>query len=542
MKKALSFLFFCFTLTLFSQQWDWARQATQTKGIQESKDVYSDPSGNVYMIGYNDTTAYYGNTILGKGSFVVKYSSTGNLLWAKDMPGQLQALATDALGNLFLLGNFSNVITIESFVLISQGMSDLYLAKINSTGSIQWVKSYGGGMTDSGLEMEIDKNNNIYIAGTFQDSISFDSINLRVMETNNYGTKLFYLVKINPSGIADWARTSPYNSPSNLYQYHTPQFLCIDKNNNIYITGEYTSFPCYQYYCEKGFILKYDESGTLKMDQRPWMSLETLYGFVVDDNLDILVEYHSGSHYTDCANLIKYDSLMSTKWEIGLGCYSCGSNYTFTYGLSADSLNNCYVMGYFNSSIFLYGQWIVSNGLNDILVAKFDSSGNPIWIKTAGGNGDENYPNYYSSKQTMYVDKAGNCLVTGLFNTDSSIQNDTIAFNNDTLKNDGSWQQIYLAKILNTNSITTDQNILRHHQNTDYKIFPNPSSGLFTIQGPNTNNSTICIYDVLGNCILDNTPIQNNTHQIDISNQAKGIYFVEIISDHQKNVKKISLQ
>lgn len=74
-------------------------------------------------------------------------------------------------------------------------------------------------------------------------------------------------------------------------------------------------------------------------------------------------------------------------------------------------------------------------------------------------------------------------------------------------------------------------------------IFPNPSSGIFTINVKNTIVETkICVYDLLGNCVFNKVSNKSNKQEIDLTNQLKGIYFMEIISEEQRTVKKIIVQ
>lgn len=71
-------------------------------------------------------------------------------------------------------------------------------------------------------------------------------------------------------------------------------------------------------------------------------------------------------------------------------------------------------------------------------------------------------------------------------------------------------------------------------------IFPNPSSGIFTIDLKNKNaNTKIYIYDVLGKCILSKDCGNNVKAIADLSGQPQGIYFMEILSAGKKTVNKI---
>jgi hypothetical protein len=73
----------------------------------------------------------------------------------------------------------------------------------------------------------------------------------------------------------------------------------------------------------------------------------------------------------------------------------------------------------------------------------------------------------------------------------------------------------------------------------DAVIFPNPSTGKFQFTLNNILDEKIEITDVLGNIIMK-SEIKNESVQLDLSDQSKGIYFVRI-SDEKGNliVKKI---
>lgn len=65
-----------------------------------------------------------------------------------------------------------------------------------------------------------------------------------------------------------------------------------------------------------------------------------------------------------------------------------------------------------------------------------------------------------------------------------------------------------------------------------FKLFPNPATNTVTIDGDNI--ALIQIYDVNGKLIIES--IQN---QIDVSALAKGVYSVVVITDKNRNVKKL---
>jgi hypothetical protein len=68
-------------------------------------------------------------------------------------------------------------------------------------------------------------------------------------------------------------------------------------------------------------------------------------------------------------------------------------------------------------------------------------------------------------------------------------------------------------------------------------VYPNPSNGMVTI---NCNNSikSVQLYDIQGRLLQTNLVNENQT-SIDISNQAKGVYFLKIVSEKGIGVQKI---
>lgn len=76
----------------------------------------------------------------------------------------------------------------------------------------------------------------------------------------------------------------------------------------------------------------------------------------------------------------------------------------------------------------------------------------------------------------------------------------------------------------------------------DFKIYPNPTSGIFNIDLPsNINNADLQIIDISGNTVLKRNINSSNT-KIDLSGKAKGIYFIKIISSENSYSKKIILK
>src|SRR5690348_937591 len=80
-----------------------------------------------------------------------------NWLWAKSAGGTSGEVswscATDANGNVFATGSFqSTTITFGSTTLTNAGLVSMYLVKYDSSGNVLWAKSAGGNNIDVGYE------------------------------------------------------------------------------------------------------------------------------------------------------------------------------------------------------------------------------------------------------------------------------------------------------------------------------------------------------------------------------------------------------
>ncbi|PCJ24238.1 MAG: hypothetical protein COA97_10110 [Flavobacteriales bacterium] len=80
------------------------------------------------------------------------------------------------------------------------------------------------------------------------------------------------------------------------------------------------------------------------------------------------------------------------------------------------------------------------------------------------------------------------------------------------------------------------------YANDIFKIYPNPTTGQFTIELENISTDVLVeVYDAMGKMIFAEKTSENNL-QIDISNQPKGIYLVKIINGNNMFTQKVVYQ
>jgi hypothetical protein len=157
-----------------------------------------------------------------------------------------------------------------------------------------------------------------------------------------------------------------------------------------------------------------------------------------------------------------------------------------------------------------------------MFIVKYDTSGNALWAKGAGSTEND-------LGQSVTTDTYGNIYVAGF--------GGPMTFGTNTITNEGSWD-IFIAKL--------DANIVDIENNTfmqGISINPNPSNGICTIKSKDLKLQNYSIFNVLGECVFSQNVNNTNQINIDLSAQAKGIYFVEI-TDENKNVinQKIIIQ
>ena len=103
----------------------------------------------------------------------------------------------------------------------------------------------------------------------------------------------------------------------------------------------------------------------------------------------------------------KYDPLGALVWVRSAG----GSGDDRGKGIAVDASGNVYVTGQFSSSSMVLDTITISTTAgNDAFIAKYNSSGDILWAKKAGGSDDDR-------ANAVSVDASGNSYVAGFFQT-----------------------------------------------------------------------------------------------------------------------------
>ena len=406
-------------------------------------------------------------------------AQTPNWQWAKSAGGTGSAfgliVSTDAIGNVFMTGYFkSPTITFGTTTLTNAGSNDIFIVKYDATGNVLWAKSVGGAYDERGQSVSTDASGNVFMTGYFiSPTISFGTTTL----TNTYASNLysdFFIVKYDTSGNVLWAK-----SAEGAYD-DSGQSVSTDASGNVFITGIYYS---------------------------PTITFGTT----------TLTKANPTSNYSDIF-IVKYDASGNMLWATSAedGVFNDDGR-----SVSTDASGNVFIAGYFASPTITFGTTTLTNTNSswDIFIVKYDSSGNVLWAKSAGGTGyDEGY--------AVSTDASGNVFLTGNFGSPNINFGTTTLTNTDTT---GSFRDIFIAKL----DGTTGTNDIK---NANIKIYPNPTNNIINIEGLTKNeNNTIQIFDVQGKLVITKNISEKGT--IDLSELNKGVYVIKIGEVAQRIVK-----
>lgn len=298
----------------------WASRFGGTGG-DIGHSITTDTSGNVYITGEFRNTITFGSTTLTSAGvadvFTVKLdAATGTVLWATKLGGTgndiSYSITVDVLGNTYVTGQFAGTAIFGSTTLISAGGADVFVVKFDTTGTVLWVSQFGGTGTDAGRGIVTDTSGNIYITGSFIDTVAFGS------ETfTSAGSNDAFVAKLNATGTILWA--SQFGDTGN----DVGRGITIDTSGNVYVTGEFRDTVAFDF-----------------------TSLTSV------GNADIFAT--------------KLDTTGTVLWATQFG----GTANDFGFGMATDTSGNTYVTGDFNDTADFGGFTLVSAGSGDVFIVK----------------------------------------------------------------------------------------------------------------------------------------------------------------------------
>ena len=473
----------------------WARGPVVSHDVQMAEPyIATDDSGNVYLTAqFRGDSVIFGGINLGYNNLhndnnllLVKYDSTGNVLWAKRfgdstsyiVPG---GITTDAMGHIILTGAYSgSSLRFGSFNVPATNVGNIFTARLDATGQVQWVKTAAGPQVFAqGTGVATDGAGSVYVTGWFE----FDSIVLdRVVLHNPTPSTAGMLLKYDSAGNISWGTV--FTGPR---VYVLPNGIAVDARGNSYLTGNF-------YY------------GALNFGQ-----------FTLQDN---------GNPSLFTAFIARYDSAGNVRWA--RPAVADSNTNTNGYGIATTG-GEIYVSGGFYGGSFTFDGTSVplpaGQGVDPMFLLTLSPDGNVICSGSFVSGGDD--------QNAVCVDNKGNAFVGG-----DLVPNNPLIFGSDTVSAPAA-EDIFVAKF-NCGSIK--ESIIEPVSEAKLQIFPNPFTGQCVARyalPANAKNGSLVMYDLLGR-EREHYKLDSDGGELSISSSSlsPGIYFYSLMVEDMVVVTK----
>lgn len=479
---------------------------------------------------YPDST-YRGRNILetdaagniySTGCGLSKHSAAGVLLWSKFRNAVLTGLSKDATGNLYITGTFQNIIRFDSIALATQpGTICMFIANINPNGKVIWAKK---GLWGSNIGPD---------DGAFLDisGVSTDAAGNSLVSGMTWGEAVFDSITL----------------PATLPEVTPFSFAAMyDKNGNVkwarkqnygrkVETGPYSSY----YQTDYDFIRKYSENGSL-LWQKWFSSLSSNWQSASYQYLTVDQEgncYATGILYNHTIFdgdtlqasgqgnifLIKYSNTGKKVWAKTIDALS-DSSASFSRSIYVSKSGQLYLTGSFRGSVSLGGSTNLHSGVNIIqrFVAKLSATdGKPYWTKQIMGNVILDIVTELPNGEVV---TAGSYFKKGCLFDDILLADKP----NSTSKN------IFLAKLsaVSVNQPTADPLKPR-------LVYPNPASKEVTIEAAFSGKGSVAVYNLAGQRIFTAEVPEEKALTLKVADWPAGLYLVKINTEGKALIQKL---
>lgn len=496
-------------------------------------------SQSTFVKSYSDFSGYYiqqtadsgyvltgPNAALGNSYdiFLAKMDYNGSLQWTKQYIGDslewTEYLEQTSDGGYILAGRT------KSF---GAGKYDIYIIKTDSLGDTLWTRAYGGPQDEFSRYCHESQDGGFYIIGSSGGTIC-------VIKTDNNGNML-------------WNKT--YGTTLNALM----QGGAYETNDNGFIIAG----RIYGNGGDLSYLLKIDSIGNIEWDKYYGLSAgygSRAYGVIQSSDGGYIMIGKKGVDYSSNGisyfDIMKTDSLGNVLWD---KVYGDTSAYAIDVGYS--------VRETFDGGLVASGI-TYSFGLGQMYLVKTDSNGNLEWSQTYGGSNSSGNGLAVPTKDNGYLiagslgvfsshpfnliktDSLGNpgCYATTpptnvySFNIAGANAN-TFIYGGTIIE---SMSEIAVSN-LNASELTvcSSTNIISISDNVKIKLYPNPSNEKISIVlNKPTSEGMIEIYDAIGKKVYSKS---FSGMQVTVNHKLKtGIYLVEVVTVSEISIEKLIVE
>lgn len=375
---------------LFHMNWGWGTNdgyfsvsnlSTETINLSQSHQAIT----NIYPPGYNEII----NQNIMDWDWAIQLGDSGS--------DRTSSLVVDNNDNIILSGTFPTSVSIGEDTYSNTNNRGLFLAKYNSESDVIWSQQIKSTNYISSSDLTIDNENNIYIALGFSDTVLIASDTIfNIFDTASNATNFnFALVKLDTNGNMLWYKASEGGGTNWI------RSLTCDHNGNVYFSAKMNAGQIFDEITigsnSSNYLnAKLNENGELLSHNI--FSGSNLYVKNIEVNQDgeIIIggSYMSTSIIGDTTlnniggkqyYIASFSSDFNLNWLVTDGYVSDQGNI---WQIAMDDSSNIYVNGYFEDSVIINGETILSYNGSDSYFIKYNSSGELQCCETLYGSGN----------------------------------------------------------------------------------------------------------------------------------------------------------
>ena len=371
-----------------------------------------DSDGNIYVLGHSRRVV---NTTAAVETFIIKTDKYGTLIWERGFnigpynygyTCEGWGMRVASSGNIYVSGSMSGY---SSSFPNGPTNQSIFTGKFNNSGTLQWMRLFGGGGNQYGRGLTIDSSENIYVTG-YAD--------IGPNGATSYENAV--ALKYNSSGTIQWKRYIG-RTPSGSYEDYG-HAIVVDSSGNYYVSGLHRNTSVFGGAYQKAFLAKNYSNNNHHWSRYYELSGYNMYPGTSDMAIDSSNNiYKVGQMKTGSGKyggwIIKVDSSSSTGnvlWAKNMFADHL-RNVEF-YGVTVDDSDNVYVTGRATMEYTGSGSGSTTSDYNgDICIIKFNSSGTEQWKIGIGVNGYSSaYPHSREDYgMTIKVDSTGKHVYIG---------------------------------------------------------------------------------------------------------------------------------
>ncbi|MDB5274503.1 MAG: hypothetical protein JWO58_2870 [Chitinophagaceae bacterium] len=540
----------------------WAISAGSTS-VDKGYGIHVDANGNAYTVGlfngtvdFDPSTNVYNLTAVGsRDAFILKTDANGNLIWVKNIGStaeeQAYGIGTDAAGNVYACGYYTGTVDLDPgpnvHNVTAAGIVDIFVVKLDEDGNFIWGQSIGSSYYDIARNLAVDATGNVYVTGTYQGTVDFDS-SANDYSLTSVGFFDAFIFKLDTDGNFQWAKSLGGTETDN------GNAIALDNSNHVIVVGHFQDQADFDpsstgtdYISTDGstdaFVLKLNTDGTFVWaktfgsdgEDYAWaVDVDASDSIYVSGNYQNTVDFDPSSAAT--ANLssagdydvfvLKLNASGNYVWAKSCG----GSDGDQASALAYDATDHAlYIAGSFSgTSDYDPGAntaSFTSNGGSDAFILKLSETGNYLWATPIGGTSDD-------AAYTVATNSSGLPYVAGYYN--NTVDFDPSSNTHNSTSNGE--EDIYIMKFGSTVTGLFDG---ASATNT-MEVFPNPTDGTVAINTTKElTNALLRVTDISGHVITEQTNLNGNYFTFDLSKQKTGVYILEISQDGYLSKTKV---